>query len=182
MSFTNKIDVLDLLINLLREHETKLDSLIEKMETADQTTNKNPKPSETPREYDSSTIAESMSQSILIVDDDKNLANTFKLILETVGYNVDTAFTGLQALYKINRKTYGLVLLDLNLPDVMGVEVAEEIEELCGQTDIVFITGHEMLKSEVETQLDEKEVLMKPIAPEDLLKTTIKRLESINPN
>ena len=152
------------------------------MEIVDQTTNKNPKPSETPREYDSSTSTESMSHNILVVDDDKNLANTFKMILETVGYNVDTAFTGLQALYKINKKTYGLVLLDLNLPDVMGDEVAEEIEELSRQTDIVFITGHEMLKSEVETQLDEKEVLMKPIAPEDLLKTTIKRLESINPN
>ncbi len=90
------------------------------MEIVDQTTNKNPKPSETPREYDSSTSTESMSHNILVVDDDKNLANTFKMILETVGYNVDTAFTGLQALYKINKKTYGLVLLDLNLPDVMG--------------------------------------------------------------
>jgi DNA-binding response OmpR family regulator len=150
------------------------------MEIVDQTIKKDPRLSETLTEHDSPTSAESTSHSILVVDDDKNLANTFKLILETVGYNVDTAFTGLQALYKINRKTYGLVLLDLNLPDIMGDEVAEEIEELSRQTDIVFITGHEMLKSEVETQLDMKEVLMKPIAPEDLLKTTIKRLESIN--
>ena len=84
MAFTEKIDVLDLLIHLLRENEEKLESLIEKMEIIDQTINKNPGLSETLKEYDSSIYQEANSPNILVVDDDKNLANSFKLILESV--------------------------------------------------------------------------------------------------
>ena len=181
MSSTEKINVLDLLINLLREHESKLDSLIERLEIVDQTITKDPQLSKTLKEYDSSTIEESSSHNILVVDDDKKLANTFKLILETSGYNIDTAFTGLQALYKISRKTYDLVLLDLNLPDIMGNEVAAEIEKRCPETDIVFITGYSTLKGKVEDHLDEKEVLMKPIEPETLLEVAINKLSALLP-
>ena len=179
MSFTEKIDVLDLLIGLLRENEEKLDSLIEKMEIIDHTINKDPGLSESLKEYDSSIIPEANGQNILVIDDDRSLANSFKLILERVGYNVDTAFTGLQALNKMNQKSYDLVLLDLNLPDMMGDAVAEKIEENHSHTDIVFITGYSTLKSEVKSHLDEKEMMMKPIEPERLLETTMKRLAHV---
>ena len=182
MSSTEKINVLDLLINLLIEHESKLDSLIERLEIVDQTITKDPKLSKTLKEYDSSTIEETLSHNILVVDDDKKLANTFKLILKTAGCNVDTAFTGLQALYKISRKPYDLILLDLNLPDIMGDELAEEVEKRCPETDVVFITGYSTLKGEVESHLDEKEVLMKPIEPETLLEVAINRLTALNTN
>jgi CheY-like chemotaxis protein len=175
MEFTQKIDVLDLLIDLLKEHENRLDALIEKMEIIDQTINKNPRLSKSLKEYDSSTSGESQAQSILVVDDDKNLANSFKLILERVGYNVDTAYTGLQALYKMNITEYDLVLLDLNLPDMMGDKVAEEIEEHHSQTDIVFITGYSTLKTRARNP-EEKETMIKPIDPEHLLETAIKKL------
>ena len=160
----------------------KLDSLIERLEIVDQTIQKDPKLSKPLNEYNSSTKVETLSHNILVVDDDKKLANTFKLILESVGYNVDTASTGLQALFKISRKPYDLVLLDLNLPDMMGDEVAEEIEKRCPETDIVFITGYSTLKGEVESHLDEKEVLMKPIEPETLLEVAINRLTALNTN
>jgi CheY-like chemotaxis protein len=176
MAFTEKIYVLELIISLLKENETKLESLIEKMEIIDQTLQKDPIISKTVKEYDSSTHEKSISYNILVVDDDRNLANSFKLILESVGYSVDTAFTGLQALYMVNKQDYDLVLLDLNLPDVMGDEVAEKIEETHGHIDIIFITGHSMLKTEVESHLDEKMVLMKPIAPETLLKIATKKI------
>ena len=179
MAFTEKIDVLDLLIHLLRENEEKLESLIEKMEIIDKTINKNPGLSETLKEHDSTIHQEANSQNILVVDDDKNLANSFKLILESVGYNVETASTGLQALYKVNKMDFDLVLLDLNLPDMMGDEVAGLIEERHSHTDIVFITGYSTLKGEVESHLDEKEMMMKPIEPERLLETTMKRLAHV---
>ena len=82
MSFTEKIDVLELLLNLLKENETKLETLIEKIETVEHTVTQNPKLSKTLKEYDPTTTTESLSQNILIVDDDKHLANSFKLILE----------------------------------------------------------------------------------------------------
>ena len=182
MSFTNNIDVLDLLINILKENETKLGSIIKRMEIVEQTFKKEPSLSKILNEYDSSIITESMVQNILVVDDDKNLAISFKLILESLRCNVDIASTGLQALYKISKNNYGLVLLDLNLPDIMGVEVAEEIEKRGTETDIVFITGYSTLKGEVESHLGEKEILMKPVMPEVLLETATKKLASINSN
>ena len=106
MSFTEKIDVLQLMLDLIKENETKLETLIEKMEIVEHTVTQNPRLSKTLKEYDSTTRVESLSQNILVVDDDKNLANSFKLILESVGYTVDAVYTGLAALYKINKKKW----------------------------------------------------------------------------
>jgi CheY-like chemotaxis protein len=181
MSFTEKIDVLDLLINILREHEEKLDELVARLEVVSQTIQKDPNLRRSVMEYEfgkeTTTEEETGVSNILVVDDDKNLANTFKLVLQSVGFNVDTAITGLQALYKINRKRYDLVILDINLPDMLGDEVAEKIRENSDDVNIIMITGYSSFKDEVkEEELGIKEVLMKPIPPEDLVKITKKTL------
>ena len=179
MSFTEKIDVLDLLINILREHEEKLDELVARLEVVSQTIQKDPNLRRSVIEYEAGKEVEEEAgvSNILVVDDDKNLANTFKLVLQSVGFNVDTAITGLQALYKINRKMYDLVILDINLPDMLGDEVAEKIRENSEEVKIIMITGYSSFKDEVkESELGIKEVLMKPIPPEDLVKITKKML------
>lgn len=176
MSITQKIDVLEILLNLLKEHEEKLDSLIELMEIVDETINQDPNLKRALHEYDVTTLKENESQNILVVDDDKSLVTTFKLILKGVGYNVDKAYTGQEALNKIKKRDYDLVLLDLNLPDMMGDEVAEEIEQNSKFTDIIFITGYSMLKESVKHEQNEKKILMKPINPEELVKVTKKKL------
>jgi len=177
MSFTEKIDVLELLLKLLKENETKLETLIEKIETVEHTVTQNPKLSKTLKEYDPTTTTESLSQNILIVDDDKHLANSFKLILESVGYTVDTVHTGLAALYKMTKKTYDLVLI---LPDMLGDEIAEKIEAEHGSTDIIFITGYSIVKGQIEGLHGEKELLMKPVEPGSLLETAGKRLARVH--
>ncbi|MBN2336205.1 response regulator [Candidatus Bathyarchaeota archaeon] len=180
MSFTEKIDVLDLLINILREHEEKLDELVERLEIVSQTIQRDPDLKRSLMEYEvgkPETDMEPSVQSILVVDDDKNLANTFKLVLQSVGFNVDTAITGLQALYKANRNKYDLVILDINLPDMLGDEVAEKIRENSEDVNIIMITGYSSFKDNLnEAELGIKEVLMKPIPPEDLVKITKKAL------
>ena len=180
MSFTEKIDVLDLLINILREHEEKLDELVARLEVVSQTIQKDPDLKRSVMEYELGKEAaeeEIGVSNILVVDDDKSLANTFKLVLQSVGFNVDTAITGLQALYKINRKQYDLVILDINLPDMLGDEVAEKIRETSSEINIIMITGYSSFKDDLkEAELGIKEVLMKPIPPEDLVKITKKTL------
>jgi CheY-like chemotaxis protein len=181
MSFTEKIDVLDLLINILREHEEKLDSLVERLEIESQTIQKDPTLKRSLLEYelgDSGQDMESGVQNILVVDDDTNLASTFKLILQSVGFHVDTASTGLQALYKVNKTQFDLVILDMNLPDMLGDEVAEKIKETHEDTNIIMITGYSSFKDGLEKGgLDIKEILMKPIPPEDLVNITKKTLK-----
>ena len=102
---------------------------------------------------------------------------TFKLVLQSVGFNVETALTGLQALYKVNKSEYDLVILDINLPDMLGDEVAEKLKENHPEMNIIMITGYSTFKDKMEGKgLDIKEVLMKPILPEDLVKITKKTL------
>ena len=180
MSFTEKIDVLDLLINILREHEEKLDTLVERLEVVSQTIQRDPTLKKTLMEYDASEPISEEEQgvsSILVVDDDKNLANTFKLILQSVGFHVDTAATGLQALYKANKQNFDLVILDMNLPDMLGDEVAEKLKENNETINIIMITGYSSFKDGLDGKdLGINEVLMKPIPPEDLVKMAKKTL------
>ena len=173
MSFTEKIDVLELLIEILKEHDNALDSLIEKMELIDQTISKDPKLSNSVKHYDPKNIENLSAQSILVVDDDENLANSFQLILQSVGYKVDTAYLGQQALEMFYERGYDLVLLDLNLPDILGNDLAMEIEACQEETRIVYITGYSSLKN----ANDEKDTLMKPINPEQLVKIAKQKLK-----
>lgn len=179
MTFTEKIDVLDLLINILREHEEKLDELVERLEIVSRTIESDPGLKRSVIEYQMGkpeAEEELMVSNILVVDDDKNLADTFKLVLQSVGFSVDTALTGLQALYKANKKEYDLVILDINLPDMLGNEVAEKLRET-SDVNIIMITGYSSFKENIkEDGLGIKEVLMKPIPPEDLVKITKKTL------
>jgi CheY-like chemotaxis protein len=180
MSFTEKIDVLDLLINILREHEEKLDTLVDKLEVVSQTIQRDPTLKKTLMEYDASEpISDEQPgvSSILVVDDDKNLANTFKLILQSVGFHVDTAATGLQALYKANKTSFDLVILDMNLPDMLGDEVAEKLKENNETMNIIMITGYRSFKDGLDGKdIGIDEVVMKPIPPEDLVKMAKKTL------
>jgi CheY-like chemotaxis protein len=179
MSFTEKIDVLDLLINILREHEEKLDTLIDRLEVVSQTIQRDPSLKQALMEYEKGQDerVDIGVSSILVVDDDKNLANTFKLVLQSVGFNVETAATGLQAIYKTNRKKFDLVILDINLPDMLGDEVAEKLRENNENINIIMITGYSSLQNELkDRELGIKDILMKPIPPEDLVKITKKTL------
>ena len=180
MSFTEKIDVLDLLINILREHEEKLDTLVERLEVVSKTIQRDPTLKKSLMEYEGGEAASDELpgvSSILVVDDDKNLANTFKLILQSVGFQVDTAATGLQALYKTNRTKFDLIILDMNLPDMLGDEVAEKLKDQDPDINIIMITGYSSFKDGLDgNELGIDEVLMKPIPPEDLVKITKKTL------
>ncbi len=184
MSFTEKIDVLDLLINILREHEEKLDELVARLEVVSETIQRDPDLRRSLLEYEKGISLEDEKigvNNILVVDDDKNLANTFKLVLQSVGFNVDTAITGLQALYKANRKKYDLVILDINLPDMLGDEVAEKLHEADNDAKIIMITGYSSFKEEMTNEkIGVNEIIMKPIPPEDLVTMTKKALKKEN--
>lgn len=181
MSFTEKIDVLELLISLLQEHEQKLDSLVEKLEIVDQTIKQSPLQRKSSI-YEGTFIEDSNYNEILVVDDDENLANTFKLILEDAGFVVETALTGLAALHMLDKKIYDLVILDINLPDMLGYQIQEEMELNGITTEFIYITGYSALKDSYNTVNNKAEVLLKPVNPEKLVETTTKHVNGISIN
>lgn len=81
-----------------------------------------------------------MDTKILIVDDEKIFVKGLKYSLEQDGYTVDTAFDGYEALDKTFKRDYDLIILDLMLPGIDGLEVCQRIRQ-DSQIPIVMLTA-----------------------------------------
>ncbi len=89
---------------------------------------------------------------VLVVDDDRGVTQTLRDFLEGAGYTVDVADTGAMALQKIRAGTFGLVLLDLVLPDAKGTAVMREAQQqaLAVPPEFIIMTGRATLDSALE--------------------------------
>jgi len=181
MSLKEKIDVLDFLISVLKEHEESLYEITERLEKLSEKLESGElKPEDLKLVEEAKKEAEETlkKSNILIVDDDEFLTETFKVILETVGYGVEVASTGMQAINLTKDKTYDMVILDIKLPDINGDEVARIMKKQGKKMKIVMITGYEKLAEALrDERVDVKEVLMKPVSPNSLLTVTKKILK-----
>ena len=110
-----------------------------------------------------------LSANLLIVEDDKRLAKLLKQELEAAGHTVVVVHTGAAAVTQVREHTPELILLDLNLPDMDGIEVAEELH---GQTDadIIMLTARGDVASRAEgLYAGASDYLTKPFSVKDLL-------------
>jgi len=176
MSFTERIDVLDLIINVLNEHEKKLDDMVQRLEIIVDILEGHPAFSEALIEYqERAALIPGGNGSVLIVDDDEFLTETFRMLLQNAGFDVETASTGNQALLKASQTDFDLAILDLKLPDTTGSELAKRLKSRNKEMNVVLLTGHsEMLENMDPEDLGTDEVLFKPISPEELLRITEK--------
>ena len=115
---------------------------------------------------------------ILIVDDDKAILNSFKDILQSEGYIIDTAETGQEALEKTEAQSYNLALLDIKLPDIQGMELLVEMHEGTPKMMKIMVTGHATLENAVESlNLGADAYITKPVKPEELLRVVGEKLK-----
>ncbi len=116
----------------------------------------------------SSTIE---AKRILLVEDDETILASFHLILESEGFQVDTATSGQQALEKAGEKNYRLVILDIKLPDMHGIEVAKEMRKRDDEVNLVIMTGYPELAESIDTiDIGIEEILLKPVNVDELLR------------
>src|SRR5690348_13363423 len=80
--------------------------------------------------------------SILIVDDEPNVRLGFRTALETVGYPVDEAVDGPNALDRLERSPASLVLLDLRMPGLDGMEVLRRLRDAGNGVPVIIVTAH----------------------------------------
>ncbi|MDP1854109.1 MAG: response regulator [Candidatus Omnitrophota bacterium] len=85
---------------------------------------------------------------ILIVEDDEEMCEELREILESEGYLVDVAYNAIGGLRDINIDGYNIVLLDLKLPGVSGIEVLKYIHEHVIALKVIVLTGSPMAKAE----------------------------------
>ncbi len=88
--------------------------------------------------------------SILIIDDEKSIRKTLTEILTFEGYKIDEASDGEEGLKKFKDKNYDIVLCDIKMPKLDGIEFLEKAKELNDEIPIIIISGHGNIETAVE--------------------------------
>ena len=107
---------------------------------------------------------------ILIIDDDIDINNLFKLFLEYDGYNVDAFTDPIDALYSFRKNAYDLVLLDLKMPKMNGMLLYEKLQNIDPDLLFCFITANKEYIEHLKKSIADinKIVIYKPILLSEL--------------
>jgi DNA-binding response OmpR family regulator len=110
-------------------------------------------------------------QSVLVVDDDLGTSECFRAIFHYAGYNASVVYTGRDALEVIRSETPSLVVLDIGLPDITGLDVLRSARKTSCQSAFVMVTGFGTPRAAVESmKLGACDYLEKPLDEQALLK------------
>ena len=108
-----------------------------------------------------------MSDHILIVDDEKGILDALSAVLDDEGYTVSTAENGSEALKKIKDDTPSVILLDVWLPDIDGLEILREIRSAYPGVAVIVMSGHGTIETAVRaTKLGAYDYIEKPLSME----------------
>jgi len=108
-------------------------------------------------------------QSILVVEDEQSIASFVALYLKNAGYTVRTAATGSEALHQVGSNRPALILLDLNLPDIDGIEVCRRIRKSAEVPIIMLTARDEDVDKIIGLEVGADDYLTKPFNPRELV-------------
>ena len=109
--------------------------------------------------------------SILLIDDEKVLLETVSDDLKESGYVVTTAESGQEGLRSFEKLQHDLVIIDLKMEDMGGLEVSREIKKLNPETPVMILTGYGSMETAIEAlRLDLDDYVLKPVNRDDLFK------------
>jgi two-component system phosphate regulon sensor histidine kinase PhoR len=107
--------------------------------------------------------------SILVVDDEMGIREGCRRVLAEDGYVIDLAEDGMAGLAKVQEKPYDLILVDLMMPGIGGLDLIKKINEIDPEIIVVIITGYATIETAVEaTKRGAYDYLPKPFTPEAL--------------
>src|ERR1022692_1172954 len=132
------------------------------------------------RHYDTFTIV--LPNTILIVDDDVQIRGLCRMALEEPGYDVSEASNGREALAALHEQSFGLIVLDLSMPDMDGFEFLSAVRAKSPKLHILVISGFlggTMLKA--AKLFGAAATLAKPFSPESLLSVVYEVLGDAGP-
>ncbi len=116
---------------------------------------------------------------ILVIDDEESIRKLMKIVLTHKGHEVATAETGEKGLEIFQVERPPIVVTDLKMPGIDGIEVLKRIKDIAPDTRVIVITGHGDMKSAIEAlQLEASDFINKPVTDE-ALSIAIKRAEDI---
>ncbi|MCR6545143.1 response regulator transcription factor [Dehalobacterium formicoaceticum] len=109
------------------------------------------------------------SKDILIVEDDKGITRVLELEFKHEGYTYDIAYDGKEGLEKFQNGQYGLILLDLMLPEVSGMEVCRKVRKMSSIPIIMLTARRDITDKVIGLDLGADDYVTKPFEMEELL-------------
>lgn len=107
---------------------------------------------------------------ILAVDDEKNIRHLIRNEFSEEGFEVTTARSGEEGLKLAEAKKFDLVLLDIKLPKINGIETLRRLKQQSSAIEVIMITGHGDIKSAIESiKLGARDYITKPFKLDELL-------------
>ncbi len=111
-----------------------------------------------------------MTARILIVDDEEIIRESLYYILEKEGHEVETAKDGLEALQKIEKQPFDIVITDLEMPEVKGIELLEKVQQLTPEAFVLIITAYASIETAVAAlRKGASDYIIKPLEFDDIL-------------
>lgn len=115
---------------------------------------------------------------ILVVDDEGAIRYSITKTLQRVGYQVESAASGEEALDLLEKQEFDVVLTDIRMPGISGVDLLARIKEKTGDTSVILMTGYASLNSAVESlRLGAHDYLVKPSSSRDIRDSVARGLE-----
>lgn len=110
-----------------------------------------------------------MTRTVLVVEDDRDVQGLLELVLSTAGFRVLTAGDGLEGLLKLQVARPDVVLLDLQMPDLGGLRVLDELAESGGGIPVIVVSGSSDGTAEARRRLGSPNVFGKPFDVDHLV-------------
>ena len=119
--------------------------------------------------------------SILVIDDENVICDACRLILAEKGHAVDSCLTGKNGLRAIERGTYDLILLDMKLPDIDGMEILEAVRQKGPAAPCVIVmTGYSTMSNALQAmKLGAADYLAKPFTDDELVEALEKAIVNL---
>lgn len=115
---------------------------------------------------------------VLVVDDEGAIRYSVSKTLQRIGYEVDEASTGEDALDLMQQRQYEVVLTDIRMPGITGVELLKRIKDVSPDAIVILLTGYASLGTAVESlRLGAHDYLIKPSSSQDIRTSVMKGVE-----
>jgi len=132
-------------------------------------------PAEITAEEDSGT-----QPQVLLMEDEPSVGQGLQMVLREQGYDVDLAVTGQEALDTLKTKSFVLLVADLRLPDMNGLDVVKQVKRDQPSTKVIAISGYSSLLSRVDSMKEGvSDFLPKPFTEEEFMSAVVRTLKGM---
>ena len=115
------------------------------------------------------------TKPILVVDDEEQGRTMLSRVLNRSGYSVDSTSGGAEALNKFKKNDYGIVIADVGMPKMPGIELLGKVKKLSPDVPVIMVTGHGSINNAVEAmQKGAFDYILKPFSSKTI-ETAVKR-------